>query len=128
MSLIDGTKCKIGFKNENMLKIRKRDLRCKVITFTQWKDACHWAWEFLKKAGIPVSENEYGNIEIVDNGFGKLKTIGFQILTLASSEWVGIKLLILRPNQFFPQYRHPPSEAESYPGKTEVFRRTRGLP
>ena len=45
---------------------------------------------------------------------------------LSTSIWVGVKLLVLRPNQFFPQHRHPPSLAENYPGKEEIFRRQWG--
>jgi D-lyxose ketol-isomerase len=85
-----------------------------------------WAWEFVRNAGIPLLDSERDNIEIADLGLRELEVTGLQILTLASCEWLGAKLLILRPNQFFPQHRHPPSEQEAYPGKTELLRGQHG--
>lgn len=88
----------------------------------QRNEAECWAWEFVRNAGIPLLENEKKYIEIVELGLGELEVTGLQILTLAAGEWLGVKLLILRPNQFFPQHRHPPCLQERYPGKTELLR------
>ena len=76
----------------------------------------------MQSVGVPLREEERENIEVVDLGLGELEITGLQILTLCATEWVGAKLLILRPNQFFPQHRHPPSAPEDYPGKIELFR------
>ncbi|NOY10339.1 MAG: D-lyxose/D-mannose family sugar isomerase, partial [Spirochaetes bacterium] len=69
---------------------------------------------------------EFKNIEVADLGLGELNNTGLQILTLYSSSLIGIKLLISRPFQFFPQHRHPPSKDGAYPGKTEIFRGQQG--
>ena len=92
------------------------------ITRAEWNRAVQWAWQFVKEAGIPVKEEEKKNIEVADCGFGQLKSTGLQILTFISTEWLGAKLLILMPNQFFPQHKHPPSKDKTYPGKTEYLR------
>lgn len=93
-----------------------------MITRAQYEAARRWAWQFVCQAGVPLREEEFHGLDVADLGLGELETTGLQILTLASSDWVGAKLLILRPNQFFPQHRHPPSLDGSYPGKTEIFR------
>ena len=93
-----------------------------MITRKEWQQTRHWAWGLVQGAGIPVRDAEFDKMEVADLGLSELPITGLQILTLVSTEWVGAKLLIMRPNQFFPQHRHPPSPTESYPGKQEVFR------
>lgn len=93
-----------------------------MITRQEWEEARDWAWEFVKQSGVVVTEADKERIEVADLGLSDLRTTGLQILTLVSTDWIGIKLLILRPHQFFPQHRHPPSMTENYPGKEETFR------
>ncbi|GAB4526601.1 MAG: D-lyxose/D-mannose family sugar isomerase [Anaerolineae bacterium] len=93
-----------------------------MITRQEWREARDWAWSLVKTTGVIVREAEIDQIEVADLGLGELPVTGLQILTLVSTDWVGAKLLILRPNQFFPQHQHPPSPAENYPGKEEIFR------
>lgn len=93
-----------------------------MITRSEWRAAREIAWEMVKRAGVVVRDEEFEHIEVADVGLSELPATGLQILTLFSTEWVAGKLLILRPNQFFPQHRHPPSEKDGSPGKQEVFR------
>jgi D-lyxose ketol-isomerase len=93
-----------------------------MITRQEWQEACGWAWDLVRKIGVVVRDEEFSQVEVADLGLGELPVTGLQILTLVSTQWVGAKLLILRPHQFFPQHRHPPSPTEDYPGKEEVFR------
>lgn len=93
-----------------------------MIRRSEWEKARYWAWNFIKKTGFPVCEQDFNNISIVDLGLNELEITGLQILTLFETEWVGAKLLIMKPYQFFPQHRHPPLLKENYPGKTEVIR------
>ena len=97
-----------------------------MISRVEYDAARWWAWQFARTAGVPLRASEIEGMDAADLGLGELPTTGLQILTLASDEWVGAKLLILRPNQFFPQHRHPPSLDGTYPGKTEVFRGQHG--
>jgi D-lyxose ketol-isomerase len=98
-----------------------------MISRAEYEAARLWAWRRVREAGIPLRESDLEGMDVADLGLGELAVTGLQILTLASTEWVGAKLLILRPHQFFPQHRHPPSVDGSYPGKTEVFRGQHGL-
>lgn len=93
-----------------------------MITGREFEEARDWSWSLLQAAGIPLRAEERANIEVADLGLSELALTGLQILTLAATEWVGVKLLILRPGQFFPQHRHPPSPSDGYPGKEELFR------
>lgn len=88
----------------------------------EWQEAREWAWDLVKNIGIPVRPEEFDQVEVADLGLSELSITGLQILTLVSTEWIGAKLLILRPNQFFPQHRHPRLPSEDYPGKEEIFR------
>jgi D-lyxose ketol-isomerase len=92
------------------------------LTRAQYEEAIGWAWEFVQKAGVPLRAQDRERIDVAGLGLGELEQSGLQILTLVSDPWVAVKLLILRPNQFVPQHRHPPAPEEGYPGKTEVCR------
>jgi D-lyxose ketol-isomerase len=93
-----------------------------VIKRSEWEKARDWAWTFVKKAGPVVRDDEINSIEIADLGLNEFNFTGLHILSLFSTECVGAKLLILQPNQFFPEHKHPPLEKENFPGKTEVIR------
>jgi D-lyxose ketol-isomerase len=93
-----------------------------MITRKEYDEARQFAWEMVRKAGVIVRDEEFEKVEVADVGLSELAISGLQILTLAGTDWVGVKLLVLRPNQFFPQHRHPPSLTENYPGKQEIFR------
>jgi D-lyxose ketol-isomerase len=92
------------------------------LTRREYEQAREWAWNFVQRAGLPLREEEISGLDVADLGLGELQTTGLQILTLAATEWLGAKLLILQPDQFFPEHRHPPNPAEGYPGKTELLR------
>lgn len=93
-----------------------------MITRRQLDAARQWAWDAARTAGLVLRDEEIERIEVADFGLSRLAETGAQILTLEANEWVSIKVLILSPWQLEPQHRHPPCEAEGYPGKTEVLR------
>jgi len=93
-----------------------------MIEKSKWKKSHNWAWNFIKKTGFPVKDEEINSIEIADLGLNEFDTTGLHALSLFNTEWVGAKLLVLKPNQFFPEHKHPPFKKENYPGKTEVIR------
>jgi len=93
-----------------------------VLNRSEWNKAREWAWNFVKRAGFQVNEKEFNSISVVDLGLNELETTGLYILTLFETDWVGAKLLIMKPYQFFPQHRHPPLKNGNFPGKTEVIR------
>jgi D-lyxose ketol-isomerase len=93
-----------------------------MISRAEFEAARGRAWELAAASGLPLRAEEREGIEVAELGLGELERTGLQILTMASTDWVGVKLLILTPNQFFPQHRHPPGDAGCYPGKTELLR------
>ncbi len=93
-----------------------------MITRREQGEAIERAWQAARRAGVALRDEEIGRIEVADFGLSRLREVGAAILTLAATDWVSAKLIILSPWQLLPQHRHPPSPAENYPGKTEVLR------
>ena len=76
-----------------------------MIRRSEWKKACDWAWNFVKESGFIVKNKEINSIEIADLGLNEFNITGLHILSLFSTEWVGAKLLILKPNQNYQIHR-----------------------
>jgi D-lyxose ketol-isomerase len=91
-----------------------------VITRAQLLEAQRRASGFLQRAGVVARPDELDRIDVVDLGLGELEQTGLQILTLVDTGNVGVKLLVLFPDQVFAQHKHPP--LGDYPGKEETFR------
>lgn len=89
---------------------------------SEWDAIRDWAWDFIRKTGFQLKEKEFESISVADLGLNEFEMTGLTILTLFETEWVGAKILIMKPNQFFPQHKHPPIDKGSFPGKTEVIR------
>jgi len=73
----------------------------------EYNEVRRWIQEFAEEAKLPVGEQELERLEVAGLGLEELELTGLQIVTLASTDRVGVKLLFLRPNQFFPQHRTP---------------------
>jgi len=91
-----------------------------MITRAQYESARRRAAELLERAGIVVRADEIEGIEVADLGLGELEQMGLQILTMVSTCAIGVKVLVLLPDQIFPQHKHPP--LGDYVGKEETFR------
>jgi D-lyxose ketol-isomerase len=91
-----------------------------MITRAEYQSARKRAAEMFREAGILARRDELEGIEIVDLGLGELEQTGLQILTLVSTQEIGVKVLALFPHQIFAQHKHPP--LGNYPGKEETFR------
>ncbi|GIM44713.1 D-lyxose isomerase [Collibacillus ludicampi] len=76
--------------------------------------------EFLRKAGIVLTEEEQQKIEIAEMGLGHLEVEGLQLYTYVNTSRYCAKELVLFPNQTCPEHLHPPVFGE--PGKEETFR------
>ncbi len=74
----------------------------------------------LADAGIVLTPDERGAIEVTDLGLGRLEEIGLQIVVYVNTERVCAKELVMLPRQTCPEHRHPPVGGE--PGKEETFR------
>lgn len=86
----------------------------------EYERARKWAIEYLKKAGIVITDEEKKAIEVTDYGLGMLEDIGLQILVYVNTERVCAKELVLFPHQTCPEHKHPPIDKS--PGKEETFR------
>jgi len=91
-----------------------------MITKKQYNRAQKKALEYLKKAGIVITEKEKDSIEVADFGRGNLNETGLELVVYVNTERVCAKELVLFPCQTCPEHRHPPMGDE--PGKEETFR------
>ena len=81
----------------------------------------HEAADFLKKAGIVVTERERSAIEVADFGLNDVGTVGLEIVLYENNDRYCAKELVLFPRQMCPQHRHPKVDGNN-PGKQETFR------
>ncbi len=95
-----------------------------MITRKQQAEARARARELFERAGIYVTPEEAGRIDVVDFGLGNLESEGAQILTMVQTERISVKLLALLPNQTEPEHWHPPVGDD--PGKEETVRHVWG--
>jgi D-lyxose ketol-isomerase len=95
------------------------------MTKTEYEAAQKEAAEMILDAGIQLSEKEVVNIEVVDFGLGDLKKEGAQILTLAQTERISVKIIALFPDQTEPEHWHP--RVGDDPGKEETIRVVKGV-
>ena len=91
-----------------------------MITRKQQIAAQKKAAEMIRQAGITISDEEVGGIEVVDFGLSNLDKEGVQVLTLVQTRRISIKVLALFPNQTEPEHWHPPVGDD--PGKEETIR------
>ena len=78
------------------------------------------AAEFVKRAGVHITQEEAGRLDPVDFGLSHLEVEGAQILTMLQTDRISVKLLVLFPNQTEPEHWHPPVGND--PGKEETIR------
>lgn len=80
----------------------------------------HWTVAEMRAAGLAVTDDEAGRIEVADFGLGDLDRIGLQLLVYINTERVCAKEIVLRPRQICPEHLHP--DTPFGPGKEETFR------
>ena len=78
------------------------------------------ALEYYQKAGIILSEEEKGRIEVVDFDLGIVDDVGLQLLTYVNTDRVCAKEMVLTPYQTCPEHMHVPTNGKE--GKEETFR------
>ncbi len=78
----------------------------------------------LETAGIVLTDEEAGRIEVADFGLGEFFATGLSLLTYVNNDAYCAKELVLFPHQTCPEHRHPPVAGR--PGKMETFRCRRG--
>ena len=96
-----------------------------MLTRTQVQQARERAAAILESAGLTLTPEEAGRIEVVDFGLGILEAIGAQIVVYVNTVRVCAKEIVLFPDQTCAEHRHPPFDGT--PGKEETFRVRAGL-
>jgi D-lyxose ketol-isomerase len=84
------------------------------------KRAQERAVKMLDYAGIALTEEEKGRIEVCDYDLGDLEAIGTEIVIYVNTERCCAKELIMFPHQICPEHLHP--QIGDYVGKEETFR------
>ncbi|MBN1671365.1 MAG: D-lyxose/D-mannose family sugar isomerase [Kiritimatiellae bacterium] len=74
----------------------------------------------IRAAGVVITEEEAGKVEVADFGLGNLHAEGAQILTFFCTERVAAKVIALFPRQTEPEHWHP--RVGDDPGKEETIR------
>ena len=96
-----------------------------MITEDEQRAAQTYAAEQLAAAGIVLTPQEHGRIEVADFGLSRLRETGLQLLVYVNTDRYCAKELVLYPGQTCAEHRHPPFD--NVPGKEETFRCRRGL-
>lgn len=74
----------------------------------------------IRRAGIRITDREANLIHVTDFGLGNLRKEGLQELTLFSSNRIEVRVLVLLPDQIYPEHWHP--VVGSTPGKEITIR------
>jgi D-lyxose ketol-isomerase len=78
------------------------------------------AFELFRRAGLFLTSEERGRIEVADFGLGQPETEGAQIFTFVQTDRYAAKIIGLFPWQTLPEHWHPPVGDD--PGKQETVR------
>jgi D-lyxose ketol-isomerase len=92
-----------------------------MITRSDHEAACRQALSYFEKAGIVLTPEERGRVEVADFGLNELLQTGLVLITYINTDRVCAKELVLFPRQTCPEHRHPPTPVTG-PGKEETFR------
>jgi D-lyxose ketol-isomerase len=95
-----------------------------VISREEHNEAVAYSAEQFAAAGIELTAEERGRIEVADFGLGDLRKTGLMLLVYVNTDRYCAKELVLYPKQTCPEHRHPPFDGT--PGKEETFRCRRG--
>ncbi len=100
-----------------------------MVTKKQYLDAVAYTVKAFENAGIVITDEEKGRIEVADLGLGIVEDVGLQILTYVNTEKCCAKEMVLRPFQTCPEHLHPDGEenGKKYEGKEETFRVRKGV-
>ena len=95
-----------------------------MISGAEHDEAVTYAVAQFAAAGVELTGEERGRIEVADFGLGKLRETGLMLLVYVNTDRYCAKELVLYPGQTCPEHRHPPFDGT--PGKEETFRCRRG--
>ncbi len=91
-----------------------------MLTTKEVREARQMGHAMLKQAGIVLTQDEVGLMEVADFGLGNFSNTGLLVVVYVNTMRCCAKELVMLPHQTCPQHKHPPL-ADS-PGKEETFR------
>ena len=91
-----------------------------MLTAQEVKTRQEQAAALFHQAGIYITQEEKGRIEIADFNLDQFEQTGLGVLVYVNTERCCAKELALWPRQTCPQHRHP--SVAGRPGKEETFR------
>jgi len=94
------------------------------LTQEQIRRSQEWTAQQFADAGIALSDQERGNIEVSDFGLSDLENTGLQLIVYVNTDRVCAKDIVLLPHQTCPEHRHVSVGTEQ--GKEETFRCRKG--
>lgn len=96
-----------------------------MLTRAEYSAAQSCAAAMIKASGIHITREEAEKVEVADFGLGRLETEGAQVLTLVSTDRIGVKIIAMFGGQTLPEHWHPPVGDD--PGKEETIRVVSGI-
>ena len=90
------------------------------MTNEQYEQARLKTIDYLRQAGIALTQQEQENITVFDFGLNDLEHVGLELLVYANTARVCAKELVLFPHQSCVEHLHP--TIGDVPGKEETFR------
>lgn len=91
-----------------------------MLTKSDYEKFSKEAEKYLEKAGIAITEEERGRIEVAEYELGCIEKIGLELVVYVNTDRCCAKELVLLPGQTCPEHRHPEINGEE--GKEETFR------
>jgi D-lyxose ketol-isomerase len=79
----------------------------------------------MHAAGLVLTDEEAGRVEVADFGLSRLEQEGAQILTWVATDRIAVKIIALCPGQTLPEHWHP--RVGDDPGKEETVRVVHGV-
>ena len=91
-----------------------------MLTKEIYEKARQRAIEYLDKAGVVITDEEKGLMQVAEYALDDIDNIGLELVVYVNTLRCCAKELILFPGQTCPEHRHPP--IGDSPGKEETFR------
>jgi D-lyxose ketol-isomerase len=96
-----------------------------MLTRKEYRAAQERAVALIRAAGLAITDEEAGRVEVADFGLGRLDREGAQILTWVATDRIAVKIIALGAGQTLPEHWHP--RVGDDPGKEETVRVVHGV-
>jgi D-lyxose ketol-isomerase len=96
-----------------------------MLTRKEYRAAQERAVALIRAAGLAITDEEAGRVEVADFGLSRVDREGAQILTLVATNRIAVKIIALCAGQTLPEHWHP--RVGDDPGKEETVRVVHGV-